>query len=129
MESLSEAQGGNGRAGSLPFEPGLMAVRPLPQRDGQGTHLLCLVLSEIVNLVRMLSPTDRAILGAVVRSGSYAAAARALAPGRPHYRKYVQRRVERFRALTVHILRGTAFGQAVRAAVLSLASKEFGDPR
>ncbi len=118
METMREA----------PFEPGLMTVRPLPQRDAQGTLLLCAVLSEVVDLVRMLSQTDRAILGAVVRFGNYASAARALAPGRPHYRKYVQRRVERFRELTAHLLRGTAFGQAVQAA-LSLGPRELREPR
>src|SRR5262245_24146593 len=89
---LFQSGGSNDQA----FDAGLLTIRRAPRRDhshilNQAEILLCLV-----RIGQRLTPNDVLILEAVLAAGgNRSAAARALAPGRPSYRRYVSRRLEK----------------------------------
>lgn len=84
----------------LAFDAGLLTIRRSPRRaDSDILHeteiLLCLA-----RIGRQLTPNDILILEAVIEAGgNRSAAARTLAPGRPSYRRYVSRRLEKLLAI------------------------------
>jgi hypothetical protein len=80
----------------LAFDAGLLNILRSPRRaDSDILHeteiLLCLA-----RIGRQLTPNDILILEAVIAAGgNRSAAARTLAPGRPSYRRYISRRLEK----------------------------------
>lgn len=80
----------------LAFDAGLRTIRRAPHGPDtevlhQSEMLLCLA-----RIGRQLTMKDIQILEAVVMAGgNQSAAARSLAPGRPSYRRYISRRLEK----------------------------------
>lgn len=108
-----------GRSGGphdqLPFEAGLLTFHHMPQLGDQvPAREICSILAELIKAVQELTENDLRIIEAVLNHPSVAAAARALAPAKPSYRSYLQRRIKAFRALLRRLLEGGPLAGLVR---------------
>jgi hypothetical protein len=84
-------------ARDVAFDAGLLNIRRPPKRLDLEALEVARFLLCLVRVRRQLTSNDVLILEAVVAAdGNQSEAARRLAPGRPSYRRYVSRRLEKF---------------------------------
>jgi hypothetical protein len=89
-----------GASSSLAFDAGLRTIRRSRRRLESDVLHQAEILLCLVRIGHQLTPNDVLILEAVLAAGgNRSAAARALAPGRPSYRRYVARRLEKLLAI------------------------------
>jgi len=84
------------RSIDLAFDAGIRTIRRLPRHLDSEVLQQSEVLLCVARIGRQLTPNDVLILEAVVaEGGNHSAAARVLAPGRPSYRRYISRRLDK----------------------------------
>lgn len=84
----------------LAFDAGLLTVRRSRPRADQDLLQQAEILLCVARIGQQLTPKDVEILEAILAAGgNRSAAARALAPGRPSYRRYVSARLEKLLAI------------------------------
>jgi hypothetical protein len=96
-------------ARALALEAGLRWFGRIPRMTQERRQVVSQYLLDLNAELSSLSRKDLAILDAVIKSGSIRAAAELLAPGRPGYRSYVQRRFKHFEQLMDRIEERAAF--------------------
>ncbi|MBI2901149.1 MAG: hypothetical protein HYY17_13275 [Planctomycetes bacterium] len=77
---------------ALLFEPGSLHITDRKIAVTQDAKTLASALCRILDVARLLTRNDIKILRAVAETDSIAAAARLLAPDKPSYRSYLQKR-------------------------------------
>jgi hypothetical protein len=97
----------------LALDAGLLLLKGMPGQALNDSVLLSSFLLEFVDALVQLSETDIAILRAVSECGSFKAAARKLAPGRPSYRSYIQQRFKTFREISGRLGRKVGLGSRI----------------
>ena len=84
----------------LAFDAGLLTIRRSPRRADSDVLQQTEILLCLARIGQQLTPNDLLILEAVLAAGgNRSAAARCLAPGRPSYRRYISRRLEKLLAI------------------------------
>jgi hypothetical protein len=97
----------------LALDSGLLLLKGTPGQAFNDSAVLSAFLLGFVDALCCLSKTDVAILRAVSSCGSFKAAARVLAPGRPSYRSYIQQRFKVFRRISGQIGRKVDFAALI----------------
>ena len=95
---------------TLPYEHGLLSIHRVTQGTRDDILAPCLLCSELFRIVARFSEKDVLIIHEILKHRTLSATARSLAPGRPSYRTYIQKRLKRYRSILRDALENSLFG-------------------